>query len=82
MTKTAGEASCLGAYCADADVLHAVRNALVHVELDEDLAALIPPAHDGGLLEIGVLDLNGDDPVAIHAMTMRPKFQRLLKRGR
>lgn len=33
---------------------------------------------DGSLLEIGVLDLEGDDPVAIHAMTLCPKFYRFL----
>lgn len=34
------------------------------------------PAVDGRLLEIGVLDLDGDDPVVRHAMTLRPKFRR------
>ncbi len=36
--------------------------------MDEDLTMLIGPASDGALLEIGVLDLEGDDPVIIHAM--------------
>lgn len=35
---------------------------------------LIGPTFDGELLEVGVLDLDGDDPVAIHAMALRPKF--------
>lgn len=39
---------------------------------------LIGAAADGSLLEIGVLDLDGDDPVAIHAMALRPKFYRFL----
>lgn len=39
---------------------------------------LIGPGRDGRLLEIGVLDLDGGDPVVTHAMTLRPKFARLL----
>jgi len=37
---------------------------------------LIGPASDGALLEVG--DFDGDDPVVIHAMALRPKFHRLL----
>jgi hypothetical protein len=33
---------------------------------------LIGPARDGQLLEVGVLDFEGDDPVIIHAMPVRP----------
>jgi hypothetical protein len=36
------------------------------------------PASDGALLEIGVLDIDGDDPVVIHADTLRPKFYKFL----
>ena len=39
---------------------------------------LIGPAVDGSLLEIGVLDFEGDDPVVIHAMPLRQKFYRFL----
>jgi hypothetical protein len=39
---------------------------------------LIGPATDASMLEIGVLDLLGEDPVAIHAMPLRPKFHRFL----
>jgi hypothetical protein len=46
--------------------------------MDGDLTMLIGPATDGALLEIGVLDLDGEDPVVIHAMPLRPKFYRLL----
>jgi len=63
---------------ADQDIRHAVRNALRHIVMDDDLTMLIGPATDGRLLEIGVLDLLGDDPVAIHAMPLRPKFHRFL----
>ncbi len=33
-------------------------------------------ATDGVLLEVGVLDLDGDDPVIIHALPIRTKFYR------
>lgn len=46
--------------------------------MDDELTMLIGPATDGTLLEVGVLDLDGDDPVAIHAMPLRPKFYRFL----
>lgn len=46
--------------------------------MDEDLTMLIGPASDGTPLEIGVLAIEGDDPVAVHAMPLRSKFRRLL----
>ncbi len=39
---------------------------------------LIGPATDGALLEIGILDIEGGDPVVIHAQPLRPKFHRFL----
>lgn len=63
---------------ADDDILHAVRNAMRRRDMGENLTMLIGPASAGALLEVGVLDLDGDDPVAIHAMPLRPKFYRFL----
>jgi hypothetical protein len=37
---------------------------------------VVGPATTGNLLEIGILDRDGDDSVVIHAMGLRPKFQR------
>ena len=48
------------------------------VAMAEDLTMLIGPAATGALLEIGVLDIEGDDPVVIHAMALRPTFHRFL----
>jgi hypothetical protein len=48
------------------------------VVMDDDLVMLIGPAPDGALLEIGVLDIDGDDPVVIHAQPLRPKFHQFL----
>lgn len=60
------------------DIRHAVRNAMRRIDLDEDLTMLIGPAADGSLLEIGVLDLDGEDAVVIHAMALSAKFYRFL----
>ena len=49
--------------------------------MEDDLTMLIGPARDGAPLEIGVLDLNGEDPVVIHAMRLRPKFYPLIGQG-
>jgi hypothetical protein len=49
--------------------------------MDDDLTMLIGPARDGAPLEIGVLDLNGEDPIVIHAMRLRPKFYPLIGQG-
>lgn len=54
-------------------MLHALRNAIRIAESDE-FTMLIGPARDGQLLEVGVLDAGGDDPVVIHAMPARPDF--------
>jgi hypothetical protein len=50
--------------------------------MDDDLTMLIGRARNGTPLEIGVLDLNGEDPVVIHAMRLRPKFYPLIRQGR
>ena len=65
----------------DVDILHAVRNSMRWVAVDDDLTMLIGAATNGALLEIGVLDIEGDDPVAIHAMPLRRKFHRFLTEG-
>lgn len=63
----------------DADIWHAVRNATRKVVMGDDLTMLIGPASNGTLPEIGVLDIDGDDPVVIHVMQLRPKFYRFLE---
>lgn len=66
---------------SDGDITHAVRNALRWVVMDDDLTMLIGPAADGALLEIGALNIDGEDAVVIHAMSLRRKFYRFLARG-
>lgn len=67
---------------SDSDIRHAVRNAMWRVPIDDDLVMLSGPAADGALLEIGVLGIDGDDPVVIHAMPLRPKFNQVPRRRR
>ena len=62
---------------ADDDMSHAIRNAMKGFDVDEVLM-FIGPARNGALLEVGVLDFDGDDPVIIHAMALRREFYRLL----
>ena len=62
----------------DTDIWHGVRNATHKIDMDEDLTMLIGPARDGAPLEIGVLGLDSDDPVIIHALPLRAKFYRFL----
>ena len=64
---------------SEEDIRHAVRNAVRRIDLGEDLTMLIGPAADGSLLEIGVLDLEGEDPVVIHAMELSRKFYLFLR---
>ncbi len=64
---------------SDADIWHAVRTAIRKIDMDDDLTMLIGPARDGAPVEIGVLDLGGDDPVIIHAMRLRAKFYRFIR---
>lgn len=42
--------------------------------MDEDLTMLIGPAADGALLEIGILGMEREESVVVHAMALRPRF--------
>ena len=63
----------------DADIWPGVRNATRKIDMDEDLTMLIGPTQDGAPLELGLLGLDGDDPVIIHALPLRAKFYRFLR---
>jgi hypothetical protein len=66
---------------SDPDIWHAIRTAVRKIDMDDDLTMLIGPARDGTPLEIGLLDINGEDPVVIHAMRLRPKFYSFIRQG-
>lgn len=62
----------------DADMVHALRYSLVKIDQSDEMQMRVGPDRSGRLLEIGVLGADGDDPVIIHAMPMRAKFERFL----
>jgi hypothetical protein len=62
----------------DAGIWHVARNATHKIDMGEDLTMLTGPTRDGAPLEIGVLGLDSDDPVIIHALPLRAKFYRFL----
>jgi predicted GNAT family acetyltransferase len=58
---------------ADADMLHAIRNALRAVD-QGDRTLYIGADRNGRLLEVVVLDEDEEDLAVIHAMPLRRKF--------
>lgn len=58
----------------DDDMSHAVRNPIAQWQLDDDFMMRVGPARDGHLLEIGVLGIDTDHPVIVHAMGARPQY--------
>jgi hypothetical protein len=63
----------------DEDVWHAIRYMMRTLSESDDLIMVIGPARSGIPLEIGILGPASDDPVVIHAMRLRPKFQKFLR---
>jgi hypothetical protein len=59
---------------AEEDMSRAVRNPIAQWQLDDDFTMRVGPARDGNLLEIGVLGIDTDDPVIVHAMGARPQY--------
>jgi hypothetical protein len=63
---------------ADPDILHAVRMPMRRIEQDENAILLIGADRAGRLLEVVVIDREGQQTV-IHAMNLRPAFRRYLR---
>lgn len=63
----------------DEDILHAIDNMAHTISESDELILVIGPARSGAPLELGILGPASDDPVVIHAMRLRPKFQRFLR---
>ena len=65
----------------DDDITHAIAHRLVIEDLGEepDRWLVIGPDRAGNLLEIVVLISSDGDEFIIHAMSMRPKYRRLLE---
>lgn len=66
---------------ADEDIEHAMRNAMAIDDLDDELRLYLGPARDADLLEVVTVLRDDDSELAIHAMRMRAKYQRLLPGG-
>jgi hypothetical protein len=64
------------------DVEHAVRNAMVIEDLDDDLRLYLGPSQSGMLLEvIALMRTENQTELVIHAMPMRAKYRPLLPGG-
>jgi hypothetical protein len=63
---------------ADQDIRHAVRHAIATDDQDDDTRLYLGPARDAQLLEVVTIVRDDEEELAIHAMKMRPAYQRLL----
>jgi hypothetical protein len=65
------------------DTLHAIRNAVVVEEVDQDPTRylVLGPDRAGNLLEVVVMD-RPQGPAVIHSMPMRAKYATLLEERR
>ncbi len=64
------------------DIEHAVRNAMVIEDMDDDLRLYLGPSRSGMLLEvIALMRTENQTELVIHAMPMRAKYRPLLPGG-
>lgn len=66
---------------ADEDIEHAMSHALAIDDQDDDTRLYLGPARSAALLEVVTIVRDDGSELAIHAMTMRPKYRRLLPGG-
>jgi hypothetical protein len=66
---------------ADEDIEHATRHAMVIEDQDEDARLYLGPSRSADLLEVVTIVRDDGSELAIHAMKMRAKYQRLLPGG-
>lgn len=66
---------------ADEDIQHAAENAMTIEDQDDDTRLYLGPARNAELLEIVTIARADGSELAIHAMRMRPKYQRLRPGG-
>jgi len=63
---------------ADEDVKHAMAHAMAIEDQDDDTRLYLGPSRSADLLEVVTIVRDDGSELAIHAMKMRPKYQRLL----
>jgi hypothetical protein len=66
---------------ADEDIEHATAHAMAIYDQDDDARLYLGPARTAELLEIVTIVRDDGSQLAIHAMKMRPSYQRLLPGG-
>ena len=66
---------------SDEDVEHAAEHAMTIEDQDDDTRLYLGPARSAGLLEVVTIVRDDGSELAIHAMAMRAKYQRLLPGG-
>jgi copper oxidase (laccase) domain-containing protein len=66
---------------ADEDIEHAVEHAMAIDDQNDDTRLYLGPSRSAALLEVVVIVRDDGPELAIHAMPMRTKYQRLLPGG-
>jgi hypothetical protein len=66
---------------ADADMKHATSHAMTIEDQDDDTRLYLGPGRNAALLEVVTIVRDDGSELAIHALAMRPKHQRLLRGG-
>jgi hypothetical protein len=66
---------------ADEDIEHAAEHAMTIEDQDDDTRLYLGPARSAALLEVVTIVRDDGSELAIHAMPMRAKYQRLLPGG-
>jgi len=66
---------------ADEDIKHAMTQAMTIEDQDDDARLYLGPARNAYLLEVVTIVRDDGSELAIHAMAMRAKYQRLLPGG-
>ena len=66
---------------ADEDIEHAMRHALAIDDQNDDTRLYLGPSRSADLLEVVTIVRDDGSELAIHAMTMRPSYRRLLPGG-
>lgn len=66
---------------ADEDIEHALEHAMAIDDQDDDTRLYLGPSRSAALLEVVTIVRQDGSELAIHAMPMRAKYQRLLPGG-
>jgi hypothetical protein len=66
---------------ADADIEHAIRNAMSIDDQDDDLRLYLGPTRNANLIEVATVVRGPRVEAVVHAMEMRPKYRQFLPGG-